>query len=310
MSGPPLRVLVIVNPVAGQDDAGDLRTRLEERLDRAGADYRLRETRGAGDAFAWARDTDADRVIVAGGDGTVAEALSGLLAAGRRVPVAQVPGGTGNLLAKALGLERDLDAALATALDGVAWPLDVGFLPDRQRHFVLVAGVGWDAHLITGAPRRWKRRVGMLAYVIAGVSALLKLRSRRLRIEIDGEPHEFRAHTAMVFNVGELAGPGLKLDPDVDPQDGRLDVVVVSTVSALGILRLFRELLAGRLRSFPGLHRFSAEEVRIAAVPALPAEIDGEPIGVTPLRIEVVPHGTLFMVSRAYAETHRGQGAA
>ncbi|HKI55843.1 MAG TPA: diacylglycerol kinase family protein [Trueperaceae bacterium] len=303
------RVLLIINPVAGHGDGGGIRRHLEEGLDRAGVDYRVRETAKAGDAFAWARATDAERVIVAGGDGTVAEAVSGLIAAGRRVPVAQVPGGTGNLLARALGLQRDLDAALATALGGVALPLDVGYLPDRQRHFTLVAGVGWDAQLVDGAPRSLKRRVGMLAYVLAGVSALFRLRSRRVRVEIDGEPHDFRAHTVMVFNVGELAGPGLKLDPDVDPHDGRLDVVVVSTLSALGLLRLLLELLRGRLRRFPGFRRFSAREVRISAVPPLPAELDGEPIGVTPLHIEVVPDGALFMVSPEYAEARQLAGA-
>src|SRR5680860_1281595 len=137
----PESMLVILNPAAGRGDPEERLGQVEEILTAAGVRYEVRATEGEGDAFTWARDAEGvDRVLALGGDGTVMEAMSGLIASGSSIPLAQVPSGTANVLALALGLPHDVREATELAVRGDSMPFDVGYLPDHDRYFVLAAG--------------------------------------------------------------------------------------------------------------------------------------------------------------------------
>ena len=296
------RVLVIMNPVSGQQDADKLRDKIETYLKEHDATYEVRETQGEGDALDWARDTDADLVIAAGGDGTIMETMSGLIKNSRSVPLAQLPGGTANLLARALGIPIDPEKALDVALNGVSVPLDVGYLPDKDRYFSLVAGAGWDAELIEDASREIKNRLGFLAYVMTGVKNLFKLKRSIITLEIDGEKRRYRAHTILVVNIGEILGTGFQIGKDMNPHDGKLNLAIASSSSAWGILKLMLRLATKNFENYRGLQYVSAEKISLEATPPLKLEIDGEPIGETPFKVEVVPGGALLIVPQEYAE--------
>ena len=229
-------VLVIINPASGQGDQAQLREKVEAKLQAEGVSYEVRETQGEGDALGWAKETRADLVIVSGGDGTVMETMSGLIENKRDVPLAQLPGGTANLLARALGVPIATDKALELALSGVSVPLDVGYLPERERYFAIVAGAGWDARMIEDAPREIKNRLGFAAYIVSGVKHLFTLKRSDVVLEIDGEEHRFRAHTVMLINVGEIAGTNIHMG-DSNPHDGKLDLAIVVPNTLGGILR-------------------------------------------------------------------------
>lgn len=296
---PPTSVLVIMNPASGQGDADKRRQRVEARLREAGVPFEIRETEGEGDALRWARGTDADLVIVAGGDGTVMEAMSGLIENEREVPLAQLPAGTANLLARALTVPVDLDEALDLALGGVAVKMDVGYLPQHERYFALVAGAGWDARMIEDAPREIKDRFGFLAYLLSGFKALFTLRSADVTLEVDGESHRLRAHTVMLVNVGEVAGTRLRMG---SPHDGKLDLTVLAPHTPWGLLRLATRLISGNFENTRDLRHFAAERVAVRTSPELEFQVDGEPLGHTPFHAEVVPSGALLVVPAAYAE--------
>lgn len=297
-------VLVIINPASGQGDQGALRKQVEARLEKGNLPFEVRETQGEGDALEWAQTTKADLVIVSGGDGTVMETMSGLIKNERDIPLAQLPGGTANLLARALGIPIETDAALELALNGVAVPLDVGYLPERDRYFAIVAGAGWDARMIEDAPREIKDRLGFLAYIISGVKHLFTLSRSDVTLEIDGTEHQFRAHTVMLINVGEIAGTDIKMG-DSNPHDGKLDLAIVTPNTLGGILRLAFRLVTGQLENYRDLRTFSAERVRVTADPPLEVQIDGETLGETPFEAEVVPSGALLVVPQSYA-TEKG----
>lgn len=297
------RVLVITNPASGQGDPEALRKTLEESLTEKGIAYEIRTTEGEGDALRWAQEAkDVDLVIASGGDGTIMEAMSGLIKNDLPIPLAQLPAGTANLLARAFGIPTDPAEALEVALSGVAVSTDVGYLPDHDRYFALVAGAGWHAQLVEDASRDLKNKLGVFAYVVTGVQNLFKLQHARIDLEIDGKRQRFRANTVMIINVGEIVGVDLKMGGNISPHDGKLDLSVASPQTLFQVLRLTFRMLTKQYGSYSDLKYFSASSFRVTATPPLEVQIDGEAIGKTPLYAEAVPDGALLIVPAAYAE--------
>ncbi len=162
------RALVIINPASGQHDPAETRALLEQHLNQEQVPFELRETQQSGDALKWAQQAETegfDLVVCLGGDGTIMEAMSGLIKSGSRVPLAQIPAGTANLLARALLIPMDHAEALGVVFTGKATRLDVGYLPDEDRYFALVAGAGYDAQLIADASRELKNALGFAGFV-------------------------------------------------------------------------------------------------------------------------------------------------
>lgn len=301
---PARRILLILNPVSGQGKYDEIKSSIEETLREAGVDFDLKETTGEGDALRWAQEADGYKlVLVGGGDGTVMEAMSGCVKAGHGIPLAQLPLGTANLLLRALGIPAKVDEALALALEGgVATAMDVGFLPDHDRYFALVAGSGWDAQLIADADRDLKNRLGFFAYVYTGVKNLFHLQNSRIRLIIDGRELRFRAHTVEVINIGEIYGTGFRIGDNLSPHDGRLDLAVLATNRLGGVFKLLWRVLTRRFGDGSSLRYFSGKEISVEARPPLKLQIDGEAVGETPYRATVVPGGAVLVVPREYAE--------
>lgn len=183
-------------------------------------------------------------VIVAGGDGTVrmtAEAIGET-----RVPVALLPSGTGNLLARNLGLPlNDIERSIRAAFGGVTRSIDVGIADleheDETRsrhHFLVMAGIGLDAEMAAGTSALAKKRLGWLAYVRPIARSVLANRQFRLRYRIDeGPTRSTRAHTVIVGNCGTLTGNMLLL-PGAVVDDGLLDVVMLRPQGRFGWARI------------------------------------------------------------------------
>ena len=297
------RILVIRNPASGQGDPEELRETLEAYLDDKGVTYEIRETEGDGDALKWAQEAkDVDLVIASGGDGTIMEAMSGLIKNNLPIPLAQLPAGTANLLARAFGIPTDPTEALEVALNGVAVSTDVGYLPDQDRYFALVAGAGWHAQLVEDASRDLKNRLGVFAYVVTGVKNLFQLRRSRIDLEIDGKHEQYRANTVMIINVGEIVGIDHKMGEGISAHDGKLNLSIASPQTLFEVLRLTFRMLTKQYDSYSDLKYFSATSIKVTATPPLEVQIDGESIGQTPLYAEAVPDGALLMVPQAYAK--------
>lgn len=297
------RVLVIINPASGRHDATETRQMIEERCKQEQVAYEVRETQDAGDALKWAQEANNegfDLVLVAGGDGTIMEAMSGLIKDGSEIPLAQIPLGTANLLARAIQVPTDSEQALELAFAGKAERFDVGYLPNEDRYFALVAGAGYDARLIADASRELKNVLGFAAYIVTGIKNLFTLRPARITLEIDGQQRRLRAHTIMVVNVGQIDSVGIALGPNIQPHDGKLDLVIVSSATVFGALRIAFQILTRQFAGNSNLQYFSASKVKITTQPALPTQIDGEELGTTPLYVEAVPQGALLIVPQDY----------
>lgn len=213
----------------------------------------------------------ADLVVAVGGDGTVRGCAEGL--AGTGVPLAVVPHGTANLLARTLRIPGNPKDALAVALNssGVNRTIDLAVADDVP--FTAMAGMGLDAAVV--AATRLKHQIGWLAYAISG-AAHLALAPTRFTISLDGGPPvEREARSVVVGNSGLLPG-GFRLLPDARPDDGVLDVGVLAPHGPFGWTRLAARVLTHSGRRDGMLERFQARTVEITTAAPLPREVDGE----------------------------------
>jgi YegS/Rv2252/BmrU family lipid kinase len=243
---------------------------------------------GAGQA-AQAVRSGVDLVLACGGDGTVTAVAEGV--AGSGVPLGILPFGTGNLLARNLGLPFDPGAALVTALTGSNRRLDAGSANGHQ--FVVMAGLGFDAKMLGEASVPLKRRLGWAAYAL---SAVRHLRDRPVRVSLvadGGRPLRVRASAVIVGNVGWLQG-GIRLLPDAEPDDGNLDAVVLTARGWRGWIRLAARLL--RNRRAPGqLTSVQFRQLTVTTDREQPWELDGEVMGGTRRLMIVAQPGRLLV---------------
>lgn len=293
--------LAILNPASGQDDPDASERAIRAALDARCVAVELRRTRSLGDGERWASEaarSGFDLIVVAGGDGTVATVLGASAASGEPLPVAIVPQGTGNGLARALRIPLSVDAALAAVLDGEVARHDVAVVEPYGHRFAMFLGAGYDAEVNADADRASKRRHGLLAYLRAGAARLANRRNHAVVLTLDGETKRLRAHTVSVFDAGSFAFAGVPLGPEARSDDGLLDVTVLRRPGALETLLDVVLLTIGRPLA-PAARQ--AREVRIEADPPLPVHADGEVLGETPVTIRVLPTQARLLRPRAIA---------
>jgi YegS/Rv2252/BmrU family lipid kinase len=240
-------------------------------------------------------DAGARLVLAAGGDGTVRAVAEAL--AGTDVALGVLPLGTGNLLARNLDLPMDLDGAITVALTGADRRIDVGRLDDGAV-FAVMAGAGFDAAMMRAAPEGMKDAIGWPAYLVGGARSLRRARvTIELRLD-DQPPRTERIRTVLVGNMGKLQG-GLELLPDAVPDDGKLDVVVVSPRRAVDWLVLLGRALRRDRRRDHRMRTFQARTVDVRMQRAEPRQVDGDLIEpALHWRAEVVPGALTVRVRR------------
>ncbi|WP_125772793.1 diacylglycerol/lipid kinase family protein [Antribacter gilvus] len=295
----PRRIAVVANPSkAGVDE-------LEAKVKEFCADNDLEEPRwyettiedpGVGQARQAVED-GADIVLAAGGDGTVRAVAEALV--GTRTPMGLVPMGTGNLLARNLDISvTSLDDALDVLVTGRTRAIDVGWLrvaqfaegddgdTSAEHLFLVIAGLGFDAAMVADTDADLKKRVGWVAYFVAGLS---HLHGRRMRARIwldDAPPAETRLRSLLVGNCGLLPG-GIILLPDAVVDDGVLDVAAIDTRGGMvGWAQLFGEVVMqnfGVRNDLPEklgrIDHAKARRVRVRVTGSEQAQVDGEPLG-------------------------------
>ncbi|MGA8851925.1 MAG: diacylglycerol kinase family protein [Aeromicrobium sp.] len=220
-----------------------------------------------------------DLIVAAGGDGTVRAVCEEAAKTG--IAVGILPHGTGNLLARNLSIPLNTRDALDVVFDGQDKAIDLGaFGTDTgiDTSFLVMAGLGMDAAIMTGVNDQLKEKVGWLAYFVSGVKAA-RYPAMKVQIAVDdGEFKKFRARTVVIGNVGFLQG-GIPLLPDAQIDDGQLDVVVLAPKRFLGWLAIIVRVMGRQKRTNDRLDRLTGHKVVIKAERPVPMQLDGDAVG-------------------------------
>lgn len=291
------RALLISNPAAARTDARAIGA-VRDVLQGGGWSVELAVTAAAGDARRLAergRDEGFDAVLSYGGDGTAMQ-IAGAIA-GTGIPLGLLPGGTGNVLAGNLRLPRQPVAAAQAILRHRPIAIDLGAVSraDGVHYFAVCCGAGFDAMLMqrtdTASKRRWRRA----AYVRAALTSLPDVASAPVRVTIDGTETRLDAAMVLVCNCADLMPPLLRIHADIRPDDGVLDVAVLRATGAWQSLTAFLELLFGGGPRQVWRGRGRTLQVTMDSG-AMPAQLDGELIGTTPLAAQVLPGALRVLV--------------
>jgi YegS/Rv2252/BmrU family lipid kinase len=285
-----MQALLIRNPVARHalDDA--TLSRIIDVAENAGWQIETVATDRAGRATELARaaaERGVDVVIVHGGDGTVNEAVNGV--AKTETAIAVLRGGTANVWAKETQCAKDPVSSMRGIVSGRRRRVDLGRAnaAGGERFFLLMCGVGLDAAIIPVVPPKWKRRLGALSYVVAGIITVFRTKAWRCQITIDGDASERSLYWMLAGNTRSYGGV-LNVTHLAIADDGLLDIALmrksgIHRVIADGVRALFR-----RHARSSNVRYVSARMVEITT-PGIPVQVDGEEHGKTPLRVEVVP---------------------
>jgi YegS/Rv2252/BmrU family lipid kinase len=291
------KATLISNPKTGRY-AARRRTshELASQLESLGVRVDLKLTNGPGDATeiaARAARNGSSDVIVAGGDGTINEVIQGITGTKARLGI--IPRGTGNVLARELGLPLDDEQAAVVAAKGKSQTIYLGLAidenTDARRHFVLMAGIGLDASVVRRVQPSLKRRIGKGAFWVSGLSHLANWNPRCFTLEIENQKY-----TATFAAIGKAAkyGGDLAITPGARLDKREFEVCIIETMSRFRYLSLLSHAMREGMRDKPEVQFVKATSVR--AYGDAQVQVDGELIGRLPMRFEVAPHSLEIIV--------------
>ena len=299
--------VIIYNPASGrrQHKMHDIEEAIRV-LNDAGITAEAVATAHAGSATEIARKAVRDgrqMVIVCGGDGTINEAVNGL--AGSRVPMAVLPAGTANILAKEIGIPWNIPKAarliaggqlVRVALGEMAWNED---LTDgsalKTRHFLCVSGAGPDGAIVHGVDAAKKLRMGILAYWQEGLRQFFTYGFPRFRVQ--SREHEMTASLIVVGRTKYYGGP-FRITTGASLFEDAFEIVAYEGRNRFGVLMCLPAIWLGCLRRVPGIHAWKTTELTCETIEPeeIFSQVDGEAAAALPLRFRIVPDALTLVV--------------
>jgi YegS/Rv2252/BmrU family lipid kinase len=238
--------------------------------------------------------------VAIGGDGTVNEIVNGI--AGLDVELAVIPRGTGWDFVRTYGIPRKLEAAVEVALRGHTRVIDLGrarYLgwdgAEGETLFANVASAGMSGAIAKRANDTSKALGGKVSYAWATLSVFSRWQNGEVTVLIDGDEHRGRMHDVIVAN-GRYLGGGMKMLPEAEPDDGRLDVLLIGDLTKRDLLLTLPKTYRGTHLPHPKATAVSGAVVEVEAAEPLPVQLDGEQPGTTPVRFEIVPQALRLRV--------------
>jgi diacylglycerol kinase (ATP) len=260
-------------------------------------------TTGPGHASEIARravERGAELILVAGGDGTINEAVNGM--AYSDVPLGILPAGTANVLANELGIGRTMERAAEVVADSTRERVALGLissetgrgLEDTRRLFLLMAGAGLDADIVYNLSRRMKEAFGKAAYWIGGFS---KVGRRIPEFTVRANGREYRAGFALLSRVRNYGGD-LEIAPTISLLDEEFEMVLFEGKSSIGFLKYMLAVVVHRQRTMRGITILRTRQAAFSGPEGsrIHLQVDGEYVGVVPARVEIVPNALTLLV--------------
>jgi diacylglycerol kinase (ATP) len=299
---------IVLNPVAGNADAKDIQQMLAENFPEEQYQYQIYETTGKENVAELTRTAcqeGADLVFAAGGDGTVAGVVNGLVHTGK--PLGIIPVGTGNGLARALRIPLKTEEAIELlAGENEILALDLMQVGDTYYTLNVSAGISGDA--MRNTPAKVKRRFGIFAYVWTIIKKVIGTSPDRYILTVDEIPVQVRASEVLVSNGTLMEKPLEALGPPKEFKDGKFDAYIVSARSIPAYLRTLWELVFKPPRETKNISHWKvSRSIRIDAPGrSLPTQGDGEAIGTTPIEVKVAPEAVQIIVPRGTKKEDKG----
>jgi diacylglycerol kinase (ATP) len=289
------RVLLIVNPGARRAERAATQALQEFAAKGVSCDALFTNAPGHATELARTRGSTVDVVFTLGGDGTAMEVITALADGGP--PVGVLPGGTGNVLVRSLGIPLRVRHAVRALLEGRELRLDLGQLADG-RHFAIGLGVGLDEAMIAGASRVMKRRTGIFAYVWSALHAGLRHEQFDVKLTVDGMVYERRATSVLIANLGSVLGGLIKFGDNILHDDGVLHACIYSPANLRDSIRVFVRMMRGTAHLDRCTLCVAGRQFRLETQPPRRAQADGELLGMTPVDVTVRPLAARLLIPR------------
>ncbi len=288
------RYTIIVNEKAGQGRARKLAKKVAGILRESKKDIKVLKTEKSQDAkvFTSKAKGTSDIIIVADGDGTIFEAINGM--APDFIPLGIIPGGTANVLAKELSLPRRAKSLTKMIIEGSFRNIDLGLI--NEKYFALMAGIGFDAKVISEVKPVMKQIFRKLAYPATGIKILLTYRNQEMDITLNNSIRK-KAYFAVVSNASGYGGP-FSLSAEADLTDGILDVSLFERGRVRDFVKYTLAVLTGRHPKLKDVKLLRAKKVEVDYKTELLVQADGEVIDKTPVKIEVKNKVLPVIISR------------
>jgi YegS/Rv2252/BmrU family lipid kinase len=283
-----MKLSIIANPVAGRGRAYESLLNYTRRWRSADWEVEILTTRNKGHAGRLAREllqNPPDLLAICGGDGTVNEIATSVPEP--PFPVALIPAGTANVVARELGIPLNPVRALQTALRRSVRRVDLGELGPGLRHrFVFVAGIGFDAYVASSVKPGLKAKLGMGAYAAAIVSCLRSYPFPEFEVKAGGRA--FTATSCLVSNAKSYGG-GMLFSPDADMSDGQLDILVLEGRRRMAMAGFLFQAWRKKPPIREWAHRLQVQRLEMEGPGTIPVQADGELAGGLPLTIGLLP---------------------
>lgn len=296
------RARIIYNPSSGREQFRKELPYVLEQLEKAGYETSAHATTGEGDATKAAKiavERHFDLIVIAGGDGTINEVISGIAEADKKPTVGIIPAGTTNDFARALAIPRDIKKAVEIIVEHNEHALDIGKV--NGQYFVNIAGGGDLTELTYDVPTKMKSAIGQLAYYIKGIEMLPSLRPVSVTIEYDDQVYSGEIMLFLVANTNSVGGFE-KLAPDALIDDGYFDLLILKKASLPEFLRIATAGLRGHHLEDDKIIYTQAKRIKVTPKEKMLLNIDGEYGGELPGEIINLKQHIPFLVSKKFIE--------
>jgi YegS/Rv2252/BmrU family lipid kinase len=291
-------IRIIINPAAGIGES--ILPIINASMKEAGIKWEASITHQAGDAIQFAKAAvkeGIDALAVYGGDGTLMEAISGLI--GSEVPLVILPGGSANVMATELGIPADLKEACALLSHSPleTQTIDVGQFD--QRYSLVRISLGFEANVVKDADRETKNKIGIFSYFLAAAAALKNTKKAVYHLNIDGQEHEVQGLSCIIANTGNLGFSNISFDKHIDVSDGFLDVLVLRKAN-LSLFKLMVVTLLKRERpnNVALVEHWQGKDISVSSSPKQMVQCDGEVLEDIPLHIKIIPGAIKVVVPK------------
>ncbi len=291
------KIFALLNPASGSMDFDVAKAALERYSEQAGNQLEICRTEpndSLKELTAAAVANGYNRIIAAGGDGTIAEVAAALV--DNDFELAILPCGTANLLAKALDIPLQLEAAAELATTGTHWR-DIDALQVEDKILLVHISVGSYSYIADNTSPQAKQRFGRLAYLYSTLREILRARRWRFTITVDNKTYTHRSAFVLITNVNAIGPADWRWNEDTRVDDGEIEVCVVDADDLLGYFRYLVHVLRGQPTDFDGLTRYHARKrVEVTTRSRVPVSGDGEIIGYASVKIGLLP-GVVRVIS-------------